>query len=253
MMDKRTLIYPSLLLVTGLTLTAIAGPPRNRGGADRSTRRAGATQVASTLAARRRRLPLLAFRGGVRWRRRPVKLVPSFHPPRVVERYRRTIQGRNLALKPDQAARIATSVLDASDRNDLDSRLVLALVATESNFRPTAVSHAGALGLGQLMPRTAASLGVTDPFDTDQNVEGSAEVLGAEIDRLATRHGRKKPAERDIHMALACYNAGPGAVRRYGGVPPFRETNHYVKRVTGLYYQFAGPGGLPPVGQPLWP
>jgi soluble lytic murein transglycosylase-like protein len=158
-----------------------------------------------------------------------------------------------LSLKADQAEEIATSVLDASDRNDLDSRLVLALVATESNFRQTAVSRAGALGLGQLMPRTAGSLGVTDPFDVEQNVEGSAEVPGDEIERMAARHGRKKAAVRDIHLALACYNAGPGAVRRYGGVPPFRETNHYAKRVTGLYYQFAGPGGLPPVGQPLWP
>src|SRR3954454_10196341 len=101
MTANRTLIYPSLLLVTGLTLTALAAPPPGRGG--RMTRKVGRAQVAKALAARRRLLPLLAFRGGARHHRRPVKLLPSFHPPHVVERYRRTIQARNGALKPGQA------------------------------------------------------------------------------------------------------------------------------------------------------
>src|SRR5205807_2076972 len=116
------------------------------------------------LAARRRALRTLAFRGGASAGSRPLELAHSFHPQVVVNRYRSTILARNRALSGHQAEQIAASVLDASDRNDVDPRLVLALVACESNFRHTARSRVGALGLGQLMPRTAASLGVTDPF-----------------------------------------------------------------------------------------
>jgi soluble lytic murein transglycosylase-like protein len=98
------------------------------------------------------------------------------------------------------------------------------VVKAESNFDPTAVSGAGAAGLMQLMPGTAASLGVEDVFNPEQNVEGGVRLLRQLLDRY----------QGNVVYALAAYNAGPGAVDRYGGVPPYRETQTYVPRVLGL-------------------
>jgi len=102
---------------------------------------------------------------------------------------------------------------------------VLAVVGVESAFRPEAVSSKGAQGLMQLMPGTAASLGVDDAFDPEQNLDGGVRHLGA----LLARYGG------DLTRALAAYNAGEGAVARHQGVPPFRETREYVKRVLERY------------------
>ncbi|MGV2130661.1 lytic transglycosylase domain-containing protein [Agrobacterium vitis] len=106
-------------------------------------------------------------------------------------------------------------------RAQLDRDAFVALFTTmihrESNFRPRAVSSAGAKGLGQLMPATARDLGVCDVFSPRENLEGAATYLTAMLDQFGS------PA-----MALAAYNAGPGAVSRYGGVPPYRETRQYV-------------------------
>jgi Transglycosylase SLT domain len=113
----------------------------------------------------------------------------------------------------------------AARRHGLDPELVMAVVSVESGFRPEAVSPKGARGLMQLMPRTAESLGVENAFDPAQNLEGGARHLG----QLLTLYGG------DLAKALAAYNAGEGAVDRHGGVPPYRETRAYVKKVLERY------------------
>lgn len=115
----------------------------------------------------------------------------------------------------------------AARRHGLDPQLVLAVVSVESGFRPEAVSPKGARGLMQLMPRTAESLGVEDAFDPEQNLDGGARHLG----QLLTLYGG------DLVKALAAYNAGEGAVDRHGGVPPYRETRAYVKKVLERYHE----------------
>jgi soluble lytic murein transglycosylase-like protein len=113
----------------------------------------------------------------------------------------------------------------AARRHGLDPDLVMAVVSVESGFRPQALSPKGAQGLMQLMPKTASSLGVADAFDPAQNLDGGARHLG----QLLTLYGG------DLTRALAAYNAGEGAVDRHGGVPPYRETRAYVKKVLDRY------------------
>ena len=105
----------------------------------------------------------------------------------------------------------------------VDPVLLAAMARTESNFDPAAVSPAGAQGLMQLMPGTAKGLGVTDPFDPTQSVDGAARLMRDLLDRF----GR-------IDHALAGYNAGPGAVLRYDGIPPYAETQGYVSKILAL-------------------
>lgn len=108
----------------------------------------------------------------------------------------------------------------AAAANDLSPDLIHAVVRAESNYDPGCRSSAGAMGLMQLMPGTARALGVSDPWDPAQNVQGGARYLRAQLDRFG-----------DLTLALAAYNAGPGAVQRYDGVPPYDETQTYVRRV----------------------
>jgi soluble lytic murein transglycosylase len=109
----------------------------------------------------------------------------------------------------------------------LPPALVKAVIAAESAFDAEAVSRKGAQGLMQLMPQTAAELGVDDPLEPSSNVHGGAGYLRAMIDRYG-----------DLSRALAAYNAGPSAVDRYGGVPPYRETRDYVDRVLTYYRSY---------------
>jgi len=148
--------------------------------------------------------------------------------------YAQALRAFDPALDPAQARTFAVRTIDAARRYDLDARLIVALVAVESSWHPDAVSSAGARGLGQLMPETAAGLGV-DPDDAEANLEGTARHLRGLLDRYA----RYAPQER-YERALAGYNAGAGAVDRYGGVPPFAQTQAYVRRVIGLWRRLAG-------------
>lgn len=112
----------------------------------------------------------------------------------------------------------------AGARYGLDPALLRAVATVESGLDPNAASGAGAQGLMQLMPGTAAELGVTNPFDPAQAVDGGARYLRAQLDRFGS-----------VEVALAAYNAGPGAVQQAGGIPPFTETQNYVRRVLDLY------------------
>jgi soluble lytic murein transglycosylase-like protein len=111
----------------------------------------------------------------------------------------------------------------AATRYGIDPGLLRGLVRQESGFDPRAHSGAGAMGLTQLMPATAASLGVTDPYDPVQSLDGGAHYLRQMLDRFGN----------DPAKALAAYNAGPGAVARFGGVPPYAETQNYVRNIMG--------------------
>ena len=118
-------------------------------------------------------------------------------------------------------------IIEAARTYDLDPRLIRSVVQVESAFNPMAVSPAGAKGLMQLRPILARELRVHDPFDPRQNIMGGARYLR----RLLDMH------EGDLRLALASYNAGPRNVTRYGGVPPFQETQKYIKRIIDLLEQ----------------
>ncbi len=111
---------------------------------------------------------------------------------------------------------------EAAARYGVSEKLLKSVAKAESNFNASAVSKAGAIGVMQLMPATARSLGVTDPYDARQNIMGGAKYLKENLDRFGG----------NVSLALAAYNAGPNAVQKYGGIPPYKETQNYVKTVT---------------------
>jgi hypothetical protein len=123
------------------------------------------------------------------------------------------------------SAWIESIVQQAAMRHDVDPNLVRAIIKVESNFNPHAVSRKGAIGLMQLMPRTAQSLNVTNPYDPAQNVDAGVRHFKQLLDSY---HG-------NVELSLAAYNAGSGAVHRSRGVPKYPETRNYVKKITGLY------------------
>lgn len=110
---------------------------------------------------------------------------------------------------------------EASARYGVSVDLIKSVAKAESNFNTKAVSKAGAIGVMQLMPATARNLGVTDPYDARQNIMGGTKYLKENLDRFGG----------DVSLALAAYNAGPNSVQKYGGIPPYKETQNYVKTV----------------------
>lgn len=145
-------------------------------------------------------------------------------------------QGAAAPLPPAQIDRLVQS---NSQTWGVDPNLIRAVMANESGFDPNATSKTGAQGLMQLMPETAASLGVTNAYDPEQNVWGGARYLRSMLDRFGG----------DVTKAVAAYNAGPNAVERHGGVPPYAETQSYVENVLGTYQQYknAQQSGAPPL------
>jgi soluble lytic murein transglycosylase-like protein len=125
---------------------------------------------------------------------------------------------------------IESCIHNAAQKYNLPANLLRGVIRAESNFQVKAVSHAGAQGLMQLMPGTAKELGVDNPFDIEQNIDGGARYLRKMLDSFGG----------DIKVALAAYNAGPGAVEKYGGnVPPYQETEQYINRVLRFSKQMA--------------
>lgn len=174
-----------------------------------------------------RSLPNIAKQQKMEFTPRDVDQLPSRGGYARLPAYVRYVTWNNPHLPPEQASRIAGAVLASSDRYRVDPRLVVAMVGVESEFKPRLRSSKGALGLGQLMPETVRDLQVADPFDPDQNLDGAVRYLKRHLVTFRGRHP----------LALAAYNAGGGAVRKWHGIPPYRETHAYVRHVLHLYRQ----------------
>ncbi len=138
-----------------------------------------------------------------------------------VQRSRRL--STKLAALPDTG--LGPMIERHSGDQNLDPKLVRALIQAESGYNVKAVSNKGAIGLMQLMPDTASELKIRNPYDPDQNIRGGTLYLRQMIDHFAGK----------VELAIAAYNAGPGAVEKHGGIPPFAETRDYVRRVLALW------------------
>jgi soluble lytic murein transglycosylase-like protein len=157
---------------------------------------------------------------------------PADEAPAAEVNYATVLRTINPHLQVHQSLAYARSLLADSERTNLDPNLIMALVTVESSWRQTAVSNRGARGLGQLMPTTAAKLGV-NAGDPAENLRGASAYLRTLIDRFA---GRGVNAMRD---AIGAYNAGPRAVERYHGIPPYHETQRYVVKVLAQWHKLS--------------
>lgn len=133
----------------------------------------------------------------------------------------RSCRGVNNRILRERAARHHALIQTHSTAERVDPALVKAVIAVESCFDPDAISRVGASGLMQLMPTTASELGVRNIFNPDENIRGGVQYLRKMLERF----------DHNTRLALAAYNAGPSAVERYRGIPPYRETRNYVRKV----------------------
>ena len=156
--------------------------------------------------------------------------------PKAVERPRNALPIAEVRVSIDSLAAVPAylaynDIIDeAAHAHEVDADLIHAVIQTESGFNALAESPAGAQGLMQLMPELQAELGVTDPFDARQNIMAGTEYLK----RLLKKH------KGDIALTLASYNAGPGNVSKYKGVPPFKETRAYVRKIKEILAESDG-------------
>ncbi len=143
------------------------------------------------------------------------------------EAYAQVAMNYNPRLSQEEALRIARAILTFSEEVGIDPRLMVALIIQESGFKTRVVSRAGAMGIAQLMPATARTFGV-DPFDPVQSIWAATRYLKREMDRF-------RQWDDPLTLALAAYNAGAGAVLKYKGIPPYRETQNYIRSINALY------------------
>lgn len=151
--------------------------------------------------------------------------------------YAAFIKKYNKRLTEAQALEIAHGIIGFSIRYGVDARLIMAMVLVESGFNPNDTSYAGAMGLGQLMPGTARGMGISNAYDTYQNLYGTTRLIRGHIDKYTKQTGNSFDG---LVLALAAYNAGSGAVRRHGGVPPYKQTQRYIEKVISTYRRFLG-------------
>jgi soluble lytic murein transglycosylase-like protein len=161
--------------------------------------------------------------------KRQVREAPPSLGVETVESGAQPRRGRIWKIRLIEHQIIDQQVQKAAAKYDLSPDLIRAVIRAESNFKVTAVSSAGAQGLMQLMPATARELGVQNPFDIEQNIDGGAKYLRKMLDRFGG----------NVRKALAAYNAGPGTVIKYNGRVPYPETRQYVKRVLRFSRQLA--------------
>jgi len=179
--------------------------------------------------------PSIAVAGNAVYRFIDARGVMHFTDAPVDARFEREdpVRIEGLAFSPPRRVRVPTErdydalILEVASQHAVDPGLVKAVIAAESNFRPHAVSRVGAQGLMQLMPDTAAHLGVDRPFGVVENIDGGVRYLKSMLERFG-----------DVARALAAYNAGPGTVDRYRGVPPYPETRAYIKRVLEYHRRY---------------
>ncbi len=152
--------------------------------------------------------------------------------------YTAYILKQNKKLSVAQAEKIARGIIGFSIKYGVDARLIMAMVLVESGFNPTSTSKSGAMGLGQLMPGTARGMGVSNAYDSSENLWGTVRLVRGHLEKYNKQ--TSGDSYQALVLALAAYNAGSGAVRRAGGVPPYRETQNYIKKVITTYNRLSG-------------
>ncbi|HOC91431.1 MAG TPA: lytic transglycosylase domain-containing protein [bacterium] len=219
MRDRRAR-RAAALLAAALALLAAAGLP--------AAAQESGEEVASTQAVMKSRPEVMPESMPVAFQQ---EITLSHELARIESDYMNVVRYYNKNLPERQALNIARYVLHYSTAMKVDPRLVMSVIVIESRFQPNAVSPKGAMGLGQLMPGTAAMLGVRNAFDPRENIYGTVKYL-------SDQYRRWQNSERALELALASYNAGPEAVARHKGIPPYRETIDYVAKVKKLYTFF---------------
>ncbi|MBS1718770.1 MAG: lytic transglycosylase domain-containing protein [Armatimonadetes bacterium] len=158
----------------------------------------------------------------------------------VLQVYADFIKNWNKRLSKRESLHIANAVIGNSLRFGVDARLIMAILMAESDFNPLCKSHAGAMGLGQLMPSNVQELGLSNAYNVYENLYGTVQLVRGHLDKYRQQTGREDITT--LALALAGYNAGDGTVKKYHGIPPYRETQAYVRKVIRYYRALAGPG-----------